>query len=457
MSYYAEIHKEGTGIHRDTPCNSVKILRGALCNIFLFISIFSFSQNWTLDNCIDTALQNNLTLKSGLINSQIASVNLKNSKHNLLPSLNAGVIHGYNWGQTIDLFTNQFATDRVLFDNFYLSSSVTLFSGLQNFYTIKASNVSVQESILEQEIFQRNVKMDVSAAFLQVLLNKEIIELAKDNLKKTEEQYNRIQELVSAQQATKFELSEIDAQQHLDNYMITKAENDLRYSKLLLQQLLNIPISESFDISTSFSDSLTHLFLSDTTISTLPEIVKIELGIQKQLYLLKSMKGRYYPSILLNGSMGSGYSGNNKMLTSTGEYIPRPFTEQINNNLYQSLSFTLNIPIFNKNATRNQVKIQELELQSLYINKQSEYNQLKQKIEQLSVDILNTSSQLEALEKVHSSALLNYENFQVRYETGNATYTQLIEAKNKLFQAESELIQAKYQLLFKQTLLGFYY
>ncbi len=402
-------------------------------------------------------MQNNLNLKSGLIRSQIASVNLKNSKHNLLPSLNAGATHGYNWGQTIDLFTNQFATDRVMFENFYLNTSVTLFSGLQNFYTIKANNVAVQESILEQEIFQRNVKIDVAAAFLQVLLNKEIIELAKDNLTKTEQQYKRIQELIYAHQATQFEFSEIDAQQHLDNYTITKAENDLRYSKLLLQQLLNIPSNESFDISTSFSDSLTSSFLSDTTISTLPEIVKIELGIQKQLYLIKSLKGRYYPSIMLSGSVGSGYSENNKMLTSTGDYVPRPFTEQFNNNLYQSLSFTLNIPIFNKNATRNQVKIQELELQSLYINKQNEYNQLKQKIEQLSVDILNTSSQLEALEKVHSSALLNYENFQIRYETGNATYTQLIEAKNKLFQAESELIQARYQLLFKQTVLGFYY
>lgn len=416
-----------------------------------------FAQNWTLDNCIDTALQNNLKLKSGLINSQIASVNLKNSKHNLLPSLNAGVTHGYNWGQTIDLFTNQFATNRVMFDNFYLSSSVVLFSGLQNFYSIKANHVAVQESILEQEIFQRNIKIDVSAAFLQVLLNKEVVELTKDNLIKTEQQYIRIQELVSARQATQFELSEIDAQKQLDNYTITKAENDLRYSKLLLQQLLNIPINDSFDISASFSNSLVQKIFADTALSTLPEIVKIELGIQKQMYLIKSLKGRYYPSILLGGSVGSGYSGNNKMLNDNGDYVPRPFDEQFKNNLYQSLSFSLSIPIFNKNATRNQLKIKELELQSLYINKQNEYNQLKQKIEQLSTDILNTSAQLEALEKVYSSALLNYENFQVRYETGNVTYTQLIEVKNKLFQAKSELIQAKYQLLFKQTVLGFYY
>lgn len=428
-----------------------------LAILFILFPVQVFSQNWTLDNCIDTALQNNLKLKSGLINSQIASVHLKNSKHNLLPSLNAGVTHGYNWGQTIDLFTNQFATNRVMFDNFYLSSSITLFSGLQNYYTIKANNVAVQESYLEQEIFQRNVKIDVAAAFLQVLLNKEVVELAKDNLIKTEQQYKRIQELVLARQATQFELSEVDAQKQLDNYTITKAENDLRYSKLLLQQLLNIPIIDSFDISTSFSNSLIQTFLADTAIAALPEIVKIELGIQKQMYLIKSLKGRYYPSILVGGSVGSGYSENNKMLNSNGDFVPRPFGEQFNNNLYQSLSFSLNIPIFNKNTTRNQVKIQELELQSLYINKQSEYNQLKQKIEQLSTDILNYSTQIEALQKVEESSQLNYDNFQIRYETGNATYTQLVEAKNKLFQAESELIQAKYQLLFKQIVLGFYY
>jgi outer membrane protein len=425
--------------------------------LFVLFPILVFSQNWTLDNCIDTALQNNLTLKSGLIRSQIASINLRNSKQNLLPSLNAGVTHGYNWGQTIDLFTNQFATNRVMFDNFYLNSSVVLFSGLQNYYTIKANNVAVQESHLEQEVFQRNVKIDVATSFLQVLLNKEVVELAKDNLIKTEQQYKRVQELVMARQATQFELSEVDAQKQLENYTITKAENDLRFSKLLLQQLLNIPIIDSFDISTSFSNSLIQTFLADTVIAALPEIVKIELGIQKQMNLIKSLKGRYYPSILVGGSVGSGYSGNNKMLNANGDYVPRSFGEQFNNNLYQSLSFSLSIPIFNKNATRNQLKIKELELQSLYFNKQNEYNQLKQKIEQLSTDILNTSTLLEALEKVYSSALLNYENFKVRYETGNATYTQLIEAKNKLFQAKSEWIQAKYQLLFKQTVLGFYY
>ena len=129
---------------------------------------------------------------------------------------------------------------------------------------------------------------------------------------------------------------------------------------------------------------------------------------------------------------------------------------QIRSNLYQSAFLSLSVPIFNKNATRNEVKIKKLELESSYYNKQHEFNQLKQKIEQLSLDIINFSSQLEALEVVFSSASKNQDNFEISYQAGNATFTQLIEAKNKRMTAQSELLQANYQLLFKQLVLSFY-
>ncbi|AEA45976.1 TolC family protein [Fluviicola taffensis] len=424
--------------------------------VFLAFPIWVFSQQWTLDNCIDTALKNNLTLKSGLIRSDITSVNLRNSKQNLLPSLSAGATHGYNWGQTIDLFTNQFATDRVMYENFYLSSSVVLFSGLQNYYSVKSSKLSLEEQFLDQQIVERNVKIDVSAAFLQVLLNKEMILLAINNIEKTNQQYERIKELVSQSQGTKAEQLEIEAQLNLDKYLLIKAENDLKYSKLLLQQLLNVQISNGFDVSDSISEPISKLLMVDSSIAELPEIMKLEVGIQKQELALQSTKGKYYPTLSLIGSIGSGYSENNKKLTASGEYVPRSFSEQITNNLYQSVFLSLSIPIFNKNATRNQVKVKELELKSLYFDKQNEYNQLKQKIEQISLDIINISSQLEALEVVFSSASKNHDNFEIQYEAGSATFTQLIEAKNKLVAAQSELLQANYQMLFKQMILSFY-
>ena len=425
--------------------------------ILIFFPFIGYSQQWTLDQCIDTAIQNNLSIKTNAVKGQIATYQLKGAKTNLLPSVNANATHGYNWGQTIDLFTNQFATNRVMYDNFYLSSSVVLFAGLQNYYNIKTNNLLVQENELDRLITERNVKIDVSSAFLQVLLNKEIVELGTKNIEKSTVQFERMHELIKANQATQFDLLEIEAQLQLDRYYHTKAKNDLNYSKLLLQQLLNIETQDSFEVINSLTDSLIISGYSDTSIATFPELLKIELNTQRQIYLLKSAKGRYYPSLNLNGALGSGYSQNNKVLNSNGEYTPRPFVEQINNNLYQSVVVTLSIPIFNKNMNRTQVKVKELELQSLAIDKQSEYNQLKQKLEQLSLDISNLSDQLEALEKAYQSALLNYNNFQIRYENGDISFTQLIENRNKLMLAESELLQANYQLLFKQIVLGFYY
>jgi outer membrane protein len=333
---------------------------------------------------------------------------------------------------------------------------VVLFSGLQNYYAVKASKLSLEEQFLNQQIIERNVKIDISAAFLQVLLNKEMILLALNNIEKTSQQFERMQELVSQRQGTKAEELEIEAQLNLDKYLLIKAENDLKYSKLLLQQLLNIQVDNNFDVSDSFPEHLNKLLMMDSSIAGLPEIMKLEVGIEKQQLALKTIKGKYYPSLSLVGSMGSGYSENNKKLTASGDYVPRSFSEQITSNLYQTVFFSLSIPIFNKNATRNEVKVKELELQSMYFEKQNEYNQLRQKIEQLSLDIINITSQLEALEVVFSSASKNHDNFEIRYEAGNATFTQLIEAKNKLIAAQSELLQANYQLLFKQMVLSFY-
>jgi len=428
--------------------------------LILTLSIFnSNAQVWTLEQCIDTAIQNNLTLQKSAVTTQIANVTLRNSKQNLLPSVNAGGTHGYNWGQTIDPFTNQFATNRVQYDNLSLSSSFTLFSGLQNYHTIKANSFASQQSEVNQQIAERNLKIDVSSAYLQVLLNEEILNLSKDNQHKTQEQLQRMQELLAVKQATTFDLSEIEAQLNLDNYQLTKSGNDLSYSKLILQQILNIPYADSFEINSSMLDSsqFNHLILTDSTINKLPEIISLELGVKKQMMLIKSQKGRYYPSLLVSGSMGSGYSGNNKMLETNGSYVPKPFGRQLGENFYQSAQLILSVPIFNKNANRNQVKIAEYQLQSLYLDKQNQANTLKQKLEQISMDIINESEQYNALKSVYESALINYTNFQTRYENSDVTFTQLVEAKNKLYNATSKLYQSNYQLLFKETVMSFYY
>lgn len=426
--------------------------------IIILFPFYCLSQTWTLDQCIDSAIQNNLGLRSEQIKIQIDKINLSNSKNKAFPSLNTGAIHGYNWGQTIDLFTNQFATNRVQYDNFYLSSSFILFAGLINYYDIKINQKNIESSELKRKIAERNVKIDVSAVYLQILLNREIVQISKTNLDRSLNQLLRIEELIKVNQATNIEKQEVLTQIELDKYNLIKVENDQKKSFLLLKSLLNTPYIESFEISNSLFDSN---FVSDSinhniNVGNFPEIQAVRLDIEKQLLYIKSLKGRYFPSISLNGSMGSGYSENNKILLPNGAYTPRPFNEQLNSNFYQSTYFSLFIPIFNKNLNKNQIKIKELELKAMYLNQEDEYHQLSQKFQALSMEIVNLISQLNALHSVYGSALQNYKNYELLFINGSATNFQIEEAKNILLKAESELIQVKYQLIFKELILGYY-
>lgn len=368
--------------------------------------------------------------------------------------------HGYNWGQTIDLFTNQFATNRVQYDNFYLSGSVVLFSGLRNYYDIRTSQLNFESSELSRQIFERNVKIDVSAAYLQSLLNRELLEISRNNLERSLIQLNTIEELFNVNQKTSIDVQEVVAQVEMDKYNVIKAVSDLKLSLMLLQNLMNRQYEKGFEIAAEINKNLIDSsgFSSiDSSLFDLPEVILIDLGLEKQLLLVKSAKSRYYPSVSLNGSLGSGYSENNKVLTDNGEYLPRPFSEQMNNNLYQSVYFTFNIPLFNKSVIRNQVKVKELEMKSFQFEKEYEINQLQFKLQNLSLEIINLDNQVTALQSVYESALLNYKNFDILYNTGNITNLQLTEAKDKLSKTESDLVQARYQLMFKEIVLGFYF
>ena len=254
-------------------------------------------------------------------------------------------------------------------------------------------------------------------------------------------------------------LTEIETQIAKDEYLLLKARNDLKLTKVILQNLMNVSFSDQFSIQNNLSISAQFQLssLSDSTINRLPEIIKIDLGIENQSYLIKSGKGRYYPSLFLRGSLGSGYSENNKVMNANGQLIPKAFNDQISDNFYQFVSLTLSVPIFNKGAIRNQVKLSELQLQTLELDKQDQKIALKQQLEQLFIEIENLNNQTKSLETSKVLAETNLNNMKIRNENGDANFYQLTVARNSLLQVESELIQVKYQMIFKHMILGFYF
>jgi outer membrane protein len=412
--------------------------------------------SWTLEQCIDSALVNNYKIKTVDINSNKAIIQLKQTKYNSLPSLNAGATHGYNWGQTIDPFTNQFATSRVQYDNFYLVGSLVLFSGLQNYYGQKMAEQDWESQVYNKKIEERNLKIEIVSAYLQVLLNDEIVKINKEQLALTVNLKERMSTLVANKIEPKYKLLDLKAQEQMEQYNILKAQNDVNYSLLLLQQLMNMSYDSSFKILSVDTLMNNELNIERIDISQLPDIQLINLSIIQQDLKLKQMNAKRLPSLTLNGSLGTGYSENNKYLTPNGELIPKPFQTQINGNFYQSASLTLTIPLYNKHQNITQKKIIQLEEQQILLNKEKLTLDLENKINRLKMDVENYSSQIKALKLVLNAQQVAYNNSEIQFEKGFITNNQLLEVKTKLFQAKSELIQSKYKLIASQTILSFY-
>ena len=331
-----------------------------------------------------------------------------------------------------------------------------MFSGLQNYYSQKIIEIDWQSQAYNKQIEERNLKIKVATTYLQALLNNEIYLALEEQLKLTRIQKVRITNLIEEEREPKHKLFEILAQEETDKYNILKANNDLNYTLLLLQQLMDMPYHSNFNISTFDTISNSNSSINEIDISSFPELKLSDLNIQKQELNTQSTKGRLYPTLLANGSLGSGYSGNSTYLTPTGESLSKPFGTQINDNFYQSASLSLTIPIFNKNTTNTQIQINRLESEQLKLDKEKQVLEIQNKIEQLKMNVSNSRAQFNSLKSVVKANEINYQNSLIQFENGVIAYFTLLEAKNRLFKAKSDLTQVKFQMLANNLILGFY-
>jgi len=412
-------------------------------------------QQWTLDQCIDHAVNNNLSLKTTLLNISQSEITKQQAIKNHLPSLNAAGTHGYNWGQSIDPFTNQFATERVRTNNLYVSSNWILFNGLQNYHLTQKAKTEIAYQKYNQEVQQRNLKIDVTAHYLQVLLNHRKLLNAQEQIAYTKSLLKRTQELVDAEQLAEYALLEIESQLALDSLAITQNSNELRLSKLKLKQFLNIKPEDTFEI---LLDEIIDSPLSITgsvEINSLPEIKQLEEQEKVNTTNLQIAKGKLSPTLSINASLGSGYSGNNVELIGT-EILPKPFNRQLDENFYQSATLTLSIPIFNNGFVNSEIALNKIEIEKTTIQKEQTIMELQNKMEQLNIEIENAAMQKNTSEVALKTTQKSLEIAQLKYEEGIINFTDFLEIRKKHFEAQSQFTNAQFEHLFKMKILGYY-
>ena len=199
------------------------------------------AQVWTLQRCLEHALEHNLQLQQaqlGLVRGALAETSAKGA---FLPNLNASSSYGVNIGQRIDPFTNQFASDAVASSNYGMSSGLTLFNGFQNHLNLRRARLGLELAQTNVEIAQNNVALSLASAYLNVLFQKEFLTIAQLNAEATGRQVDRVQKLVNAGAAAESDLYDVLAQQAADQSSVVAAENGVNIAKLALAQCFNSP------------------------------------------------------------------------------------------------------------------------------------------------------------------------------------------------------------------------
>lgn len=416
-----------------------------LCSFMFFIEAKIWSQNepLSLEQCYSIGLENSPSLRSNLLDIVASDVSIYQSKMAFLPSLNSNLSHGYNWGQSIDPFTNTFATGRTRTNNFAMVSSWEVFTGLMKRYQLQLSETNKLKS---EEIFllnQRNFKNQIAAVYAKLQSDYLVLELY-------EEQYALVKMLfknIAAQEAvgrkSPFDKMRIEALMHQDSSAVLSAKNNIKYTEFVLRQLLNQPDSLKFNNHFQLLDEekMTQRLklFTDWRVDTLPELKIAQIEKESATLSYKISKAQLLPRLILQSAIGSGYSGRNQELIGT-TLVPKPMDVQLRENFYQTAVLTLSIPIFNAYRVKSEVKLAKILIQ-----------QTELQIEQIQLDLLNLIERLVVEyenENINRSAKLlvyktNQELFsssEKMFTTGVLNYPDYAEAKFAVTQARLDYL-----------------
>ena len=437
--------------------------------ILLLFPFFIFSQkSWSLKDCLKHAAEHNLTIKQAALSTILSKNALTQSKLGVLPSFNTNASHSFNFGRNVDPYTNTFTLDRVRNNNFGVSSSVTLFAGFQNVNNIRKSNYDYLASKYDAEKIANDISINIITAFLQLMYNKELVAVNEDKLALSKLQVNRISEMVDVGRLPKGNLLDTESQMAQEQLQLINVQNQLDIAFLNMKQLLDLDASYSFDI-TALEVSITESFVARNSeelyaiaVDNLPDVKSANAKVQSAERSLAIAQGGRSPRLSLSGSMGTGYSDARQKITGVDSlslvptYADYPFEEQLEENVSQSVSFSLSIPIFNgwqANSSIGRAKIGVL--QSKY-NLQQAANQLRKQIEQANADALAAHKKYLSSQKSVQALSESFRYTEEKYNVELVSTYEYNDAKNRLFQAEADLLQAKYDYIFKTKILDFY-
>lgn len=433
-----------------------KSLLLALLVVFASGSLIA-QKTWTLQDCIEYALENNIQIKKGEVAAKINKANHLQSKLDLLPSINGYANHNYNWGLSVDPLTNQISTLKKQTGFYQVSSSVDIFNGFQKYNTIKQRQYDYMASLNDSDKMRDDISLMIAQNYLNVLFSMELVETSKSQLEVTNQQINNTEKLVKAGTLPKGSLLEIQSQAALEEVTLINAQNQLNLAYLDLKQLLELEAGETLEIvkpSVSVSgkkDVISSQSVYDIAVNRLPEIKSAEYRFKSSEKGLAIARGARSPRLYSNFTWNTQYANKNFDGSDAA-----PFRDQFNDNNSKNIRFAIDIPIFNGFATSTNISRSKLNVLTAEYDLQLAKNTVRKNIEQAYSDAIAAYKTYNASMKSVASFKESFKYMERKFSVGMENSLNYNTAKAQLTKAESDLISAKYDYIFKTKILDFY-
>ena len=421
----------------------------------------SAQKKWTLQECLDYARQNSITLQKARLQQQQADEEVRSAKSALLPSLSASTNQsvGYRPWQDdgVTTVTNgqvNAKVDKVYYNGSYgLNAQWTVWNGNRNRNNIRLSEVAQQKADYDYLASEKTIEERINQLYVQLLYLKETIKVSEANLETARKNEDRGREMVEVGKMSKADLAQLTAQRASDEYSVVEAQSQLASYKLQLKQLLELTNNEPFDIaeSATIDDKALETIptLNDVYEKALngrPEIQSAKLNIQSSDINLKIAKAGWLPSLNLSGGISTGHNSLSKLA----------WGNQMKSNFDAMAGLTLSVPIFDQRQTKTAVNRAKIQQQQAQLDLLDQQKQLYQTIETFWLDATTNQQKYRTARVTLESEQQSYDLLQEQFRLGLKNIVELMTGKDRLLAAQQNLLQSKYMTMLNIEMLNMY-
>jgi outer membrane protein len=430
----------------------------SLLLIMCFGEISAQVKKWTLEDCINYAVTNNISLQRQRLQTQTAEVNLLKSKMDILPSLNAGSDASIQYGRSIDPITNGVTFLQNFRNGYQLTSGITLFNGFTAINTISANKFLLKAGLESEKIARNTLIVDIMGQYYQFLYARGLEDASKMQLELSEKQLFRIQKMVETGKEALSKEYEMESQVSADRLSYTIAQNSSSQALTTLKQMLQLAPGTEFDLAMPDMDNmliLDHNFSTDSIYNlasqNLPRLKEIEYELHASKKQVAAAKGKLVPNLTAGAQIFTGYY---TLLNDTSFHSS--YSTQMKNNFGQAVGISINIPIFNNYSSARNIKLAKIKKHDTELRLEQEKNNLYTDIENACLDYNRGKDEFEAASSNFNYNTKSFEAVQKKFETGLIDVTNYSLAKTTLFKAETEVLRTKLQLMIRKLTIQFY-